>query len=260
MSLGTDAMVDVPAKPVSRRPKGPGTCSLLRPDSDTLVLGPSRARGWPTRANMSTGGWLVVWAFLGGMILTGGLLWMLIVVVVLTLPVYWGNDAVARGAWGELVAASVLEVAVVTLLVLGVLAVASGGRWVTFDRKRLLLTVKRRPFGWRREPRVVESRPLDDVAAVQLIFGGVAAELLSQSPYDDRSPPITREHDWYEFNLSFRGSPESRMTLASGPDWVWMRQAGRELAEFLGVPLVDRLHHAASSPSAEPGAAADGGA
>jgi hypothetical protein len=45
------------------------------------------------------------------------------------------------------------------------------------------------------------------------------------------------------FNVVFRGPTPSRLTIACGPDWPWMRQAGREVAEFLGVPLVDRLYH-----------------
>jgi hypothetical protein len=192
---------------------------------------------------MSLGGWLAVWVFLGGMILVGGLLWLAILAVATMLPAFWALDAAGRGAWGEAVLASFVLSSVVALVVLAVLAVASGGRWVTFDRKGRLLTVKRRPFGWRREPRVVESWALSEVAAIQLVYGGVAEEVVSPSPYDDRSPPITREYDWYEFNVVFRGSTQVRLTITSGPDWGWMRQAGRELAEFLGVPLVDRLYH-----------------
>jgi hypothetical protein len=40
------------------------------------------------------------------------------------------------------------------------------------------------------------------------------------------------------------------MTVASGPDWIWMGQAGRQLADFLGVPLVDGLEHGEPGPSA----------
>ena len=124
------------------------------------------------------------------------------------LPVYWGAGAASRGAWGELATAVILEVAVVGLLLCGVLALGSGGRWVTFDRQRRLLTVKRRPFGWRREPRIVESRSLDEVMEVQLLFGGVAEELLVQSP-EERSPPITRPYDWYQLNVPKYFSPDA---------------------------------------------------
>jgi hypothetical protein len=258
MSQVPNASLNIPAQPNARRPMGPDTCSLLRTNSDTLVFGPARPTGWPTRANSSLGGWLALWAILGGMILAGGLLWLLIVGVAVTLPAYWSYDAISRGAWSEFALAGILQIAIVGLLVLGVLALASDGRWITFDRKDRNLTVKRRPFGWQREPRVVESRSLDDVVAVQLIFGGVTQVVLVRSPYDEHIPPITQDYYWYEFNVVFRDSPVSRMTIASGRDWVWKRQAGRELAEFLGVPLVDRLAH--GLPSAAPNDTGDGGA
>jgi hypothetical protein len=176
----------------------------------------------------------------------GGLLWLMILGLLLSLPIFWANSALARGAWGEVTLAVVAEGSLLALLILAVLAVASSGRWISFDRRRGLLTVSKRPFGWRRPPRVVQSRPLQEVGAVQLVYGGVAEEVLAQSPYDDRSPPIMQQYDWYEFDLVFRDPAVVRMSLASGPDWVWMRQAGREVAAFLGVPLLDQLYHGPS--------------
>ena len=243
MSECADTTLAVPARPVLQYPKGPMVCSLERPDTDTLVLGPARRGGWPARANKSLGGWLLVWALLGGMILTGGLLGLLSVGLALFLPAYWATNALARGAWGEMALAILLEAGVLAVLILVVLAVASSGRWVTFDRRRGLLTVSKRPFGWRRPPRVTQSWPLQEVGAVQLVYGGVATDVLPQSPYDDHSLPMTRHYDWYEFDLVFRDSAVPRLNLASGPDWVWMRQVGREVAEFLGVPLIDQLYH-----------------
>jgi hypothetical protein len=181
------------------------------------------------------------------MFLMGGLGGLLIVGAALTLPAYWAVSALTSGSWAEMAIALLVEVGLIALLVLAVLAVASTGRWVTVDRRHDLLTISKRPFGWRRPPRVVETRPLRDIAAVQLVYGGVAEEVLGPSPYDDRSPPITQRYDWYEFNLVFRDSTVPRMSLASGPDWVWMRQAGREVAEFLGVPLLDQLYHGPSN-------------
>ena len=248
MSESADTILAVPAGPVLRSPKGPTVCSLHRPSAETLVLGPARrAGGWPSRADMSLGGWLVGWAFLSGMILMGGLLWLLILGLALCLPVYWATTALESGLWGDMALAVLLEAGLLALLVLAVLAVASTGRWVTFDRRRGLLTVSKRPFGWRRPPRVVQSRPLSDVKAVQLVYGGISEQVLPQSPYDDHSPLITQQYDWYEFDLVFRDPTVPRMSIASGPDWVWMRQAGREVAEFLGVPLIDHLYHGPST-------------
>jgi hypothetical protein len=171
---------------------------------------------------------------------------LLILGLALALPAYWAVNALARGAWGELALAVALEVVVLTLLVVAVLALASRGRWVTFDRRRGLLTVSRRPFGWRRTPRVVQSRPLQDIGAVQLVYGGVAEEGLPTS-LDPFAVLVTRRYDWYEIDLVFRDPAAPRMSLASGPDWVWMREAGLEVAEFLGVRVIDQLSHGPSS-------------
>jgi hypothetical protein len=63
-------------------------------------------------------------------------------------------------------------------------------------------------------------------------------------PQDGLYAPLdVRKYDWYEFNLVLRGPDTPRFNLARGVDWMWMRQAGREVAEFLGVPLTDQLYH-----------------
>jgi hypothetical protein len=76
---------------------------------------------------MSLGGWLVGWAFLSGMILMGGLLWLLILGLALCLPVYWATTALESGLWGDMALAVLLEAGLLALLVLAVLAVASHG-------------------------------------------------------------------------------------------------------------------------------------
>src|SRR5207253_4162587 len=119
--------------------------------------------------------------------------------------------------------------------------ISSRGQWVTFNRRQGLVTISRRPFGWRRPPRVVVSQPLADVVAVQLVYGGVATET-QPDMYGGMGPGIEHQYDWYEFNLVLRG-PEPRLNLANGRNWVWIRQAGKEVAEFLSVPLVDQLYH-----------------
>jgi hypothetical protein len=152
MSTSADSTLAVPAIPVLRSPKGPTVCSLQRPDADTLVLGPARASGWPSRANMSLSAWLLAWALLGFMIVAGALLLLLSVGLALTLPLYWAWSAWTDGAGGQVAGALLLEAALIALVALAVLALASRGRWVTLDRRQGLLTVRRRPFGWRRPP------------------------------------------------------------------------------------------------------------
>jgi hypothetical protein len=256
MSHGADASLEVPARPVLRNPKGPVVYSLKRSYPDTLVLAPAQATGWPSRANMSLSGWLALYFFLGGMILLGALSGLAMIGLVLALPAYWTVNALGRGAWSEavagatielllltLLALAVLAVSSLTLLMLAVLAVSSGGRWVTFDRRHGLLTISRRPFGWRRSPRVVSSQSLAEVVAVQLVYGGVSTSSHPSSLNADQAPSIEFEYDWYEFNLVLRGHETPRFNLASGTDWMWMGQAGAEIAQFLGVPLVDQRSH-----------------
>lgn len=75
----------------------------------------------------------------------------------------------------------------------------------------------------------------------------VAVHRLVLKVADEDSPPVTQPYDWYGFGLVRSDSSKPRMSIASGTDWVWMRQAGHELSEFLGVPLIDRLYHGTSA-------------
>ena len=172
MNQEATAALDVPARPVLRNPKGPAVWCLERSDSDTLVLAPARPAGWPARANMSLAGWLALWFFLGGFLLLGGLLALAMLGVALTVPAYWAIHALGRGAWSEAVAGAAIELLLLTAMVLAVLAISSSGRWVTFDRRHGVLTISRRPFGWRRPPRVVRSQSLAEIVAVQLGYAG----------------------------------------------------------------------------------------
>jgi hypothetical protein len=177
------------------------------------------------------------------MIVAGALAVVLLLGFALTLPLYWAWSAREERAWGQLAGAVLVELTLIGLLLLAVLALASTGRWITFDRRQGIFTISRRPFGWRRLPRVVESRPLPEVAAVELVYGGVATETEPPEPFGGMSPLVERRYDWYEFNLVFRGSGAARLNVASGANWMWMREAGRQVVEFLGVPLIDQLYH-----------------
>jgi hypothetical protein len=33
------------------------------------------------------------------------------------------------------------------------------------------------------------------------------------------------------------------MNLASVSDWQWIRDSGNRIADFLGVPVIDKLYH-----------------
>ena len=249
MSVQVDLLATVPAAPVLRHPKGRAVWSLESAGPDVLVLAPGDCRGGLRCAKMSLGGWLAISFSLGALLLFGVLSSLAVLVLVLGLPVYWAMHAFEQGSWLQAIAGAAIELLFVVLLVLAVLAASSGGRWITFDRGRGLLTISQRPFGWRRPPRVVNSRPLAEIAAVQLLYGGIATESLPSGP-DAMAPAIERPYDWYEFNLVLHGPQAPRMNLASGPDWTWMRLAGPEIARFLNVPLDDRVYHGPPARSA----------
>jgi serine/threonine protein kinase len=78
------------------------------------------------------------------------------------------------------------------------------------------------PWWGRRE------RPLKDILAVQVISGG--AHLSSNSNYFT-----------YELNLVLEDPDRQRLNLSNHADAAWTRQAGKQLADFLRVPLLDRL-------------------
>jgi hypothetical protein len=87
---------------------------------------------------------------------------------------------------------------------------------------------------------VESARPLTDVLAVQLIHVGYHT---SETQAGDGVAPTRTAFHAYEMNLLFDGNPAARMRLCGHADWEWMRREGGRLADFLGVPVVDQLHH-----------------
>lgn len=73
-------------------------------------------------------------------------------------------------------------------------------------------------------------RPLTDIIAVQLLL-------------DDTDHGEFVSRTW-QLNIVFREAEESRINLSNHTDRTWTLQAGRELAEFLHVPLINRISEA----------------
>jgi len=95
-----------------------------------------------------------------------------------------------------------------------------------FDRQAGLLTV-----GW---VGLKETYPLEKVLAVQLIPGGLV----------DKAPGSLRrggERVAYQLNLVMADAYQDRLNLTNDPDLAWTRQTGQQLADFLGVPLIDQI-------------------
>jgi hypothetical protein len=153
-----------------------------------------------------------------------------------------------------------------TTWVLGLLALAQGGWWgliflllgspflvlayfmgrqilfgkgpprFRFDRRAGQLQIDRRHGV--REYRREATHPLSEVLALQLLYSGYHA--ISQFTEHTN---FHEQFYTYEMNLLLNGAPESRLHLCTHSDWPWMRESGRRLADFLGVPVVDQLHH-----------------
>jgi hypothetical protein len=102
-----------------------------------------------------------------------------------------------------------------------------------FDRVSRLMTIQR-CYGFNKKPRLIATYALDDVVALQLLNRYFKAIQIGIEAEDIRK-------ERYEMNLVFRNSIPPRVNLAVHADWVWMRQAGSRLAEFLDIPVLDQL-------------------
>jgi hypothetical protein len=79
-------------------------------------------------------------------------------------------------------------------------------------------------------------RPLADVLAVQLIPGG-----LVESNARGTAKRGSRERVSYQVNLVLADAYQNRLNLTDDADLEWTRNAGGQLADFLGVPLIDQI-------------------
>jgi hypothetical protein len=102
-----------------------------------------------------------------------------------------------------------------------------------FDRIARLMTIQR-CYGFNKKPRLIATYALDDLVVLQLLnryYNAIQHGIEANSIRKQR----------YEMNLVFRNTVPPRVNLAAHADWVWMRQAGSRLAEFLDIPLLDQL-------------------
>jgi hypothetical protein len=181
---------------------------------DLLVLEPKRQAG-PGQIVAK-----VVFVFIGGVLL------MIPVVLLSFLSVYL---------------AAFLVVAVFAFAAMIVRSSLSRMRWITFDRRAKQLVFERR-VGFRNQRRIECTYPLDTVRAVQLLYSGRHSVSESQGA-GDQQWTMYREFDSYELNLVLDDSAVPRLNLASLSDWQWIRETGGWIAEFLGVPVIDKLYH-----------------
>jgi hypothetical protein len=82
-----------------------------------------------------------------------------------------------------------------------------------------------------------QQRPLTDIVAVQLL-----SEVVPEPPPpDDEKPPKATATTRYQMNLVLDDPDMPRLNLADHGERAWTRQAGKRLADFLAVPLIDQI-------------------
>jgi hypothetical protein len=138
------------------------------------------------------------------------------------------------------IALAVTGVALVPLAML-VRSTLAQLRWITFDRQTQRLIIERR-LGFRNRRRLEREYPLDSIKAVQLLHSGLHSVTEPQCAGEQQTISH-REFRGYELNLVVDDSDSARLNLASLSDWQWIRDSGNRIAEFLEVPVVDKLYH-----------------
>jgi hypothetical protein len=136
-----------------------------------------------------------------------------------------------------------LPIIVATLALIGMLVRndLASMKWITFDRRAGQLIFERR-VGFRNLRHVECTYPLETIRAVQLLHNGRRS--VSETVGAGEQQWIShREFDGYELNLVIDDRAVPRVNLASLSDWQWIRETGNRIADFVGVPVVDKLYH-----------------
>jgi hypothetical protein len=114
-------------------------------------------------------------------------------------------------------------------------------RRVQFDRQAGQLLIQHRR-GLRRAFRADHAYPLRSILAVQLLYSGRHSVTEPQGAGEQQTMSH-REYCGYELNLVLEDPHVPRVNLFSLADWEWVRRTGQAIGEFLGVPVIDKLHH-----------------
>jgi hypothetical protein len=104
--------------------------------------------------------------------------------------------------------------------------------------------VMERKIGFNRTVRVELDEPLTSILAIQLLYNGHHSVTEPQGAGEQQTTSH-RTFYGYELNLLIDGRYAPRFCLVSLADWAWIREAGRSIGEFLGVPVIDALRHGA---------------
>ena len=140
-------------------------------------------------------------------------------------------------SWLAAATSGVIIIAVILFL----RASLSRFRRYRLDRRAGRLVVERR-VGFRSAWRAEREVPLASVLAVQLLFNGHHSVSETQGA-GEQQWISSRAFSGYEMNLILDGPHSTRFHLLALADWEWLRDASREVGEYLGVPVIDRLYH-----------------
>ena len=94
-------------------------------------------------------------------------------------------------------------------------------------------------------PPWIQDQPSCFFPLSEIICGDHGGSHTSFTSTGDPERPTTESRDYYayELNLVIDGPAGGRRLLFASADWAWLRSLGTRLGEFLGVPVIDRLHH-----------------
>jgi hypothetical protein len=209
--------IPVPVEPLCREAPQRRNAELRQEGPDCLLLTPVRSAGW--------NGWVAL-----------GIVELLPVVLTGFLG-FITFDLLRRGSW---VGAIFLGMTLPVVWFLGFIAWAvlrtAGPPRFRFDRHAGQLAIDRRP-GPGRDYRTEAVHPLGTIVGVQLLYGGYH----HHSHTSTEGPNVEERYHAFEMNLLLSEPEGWRLNLTAHGDWQWMRQAGPQLADFLGVPLIDQL-------------------
>jgi len=116
--------------------------------------------------------------------------------------------------------------------------------WISFDRRTKQLNFERR-VGFRNVRRLERTYPLESILALQLLHNGrhTVEELHHGGAPGGGDRYSVRSFHGYELNLVLDNPSTPRLNLLCLSDWKWIREAGKQIGEFLGVPVIDKLNH-----------------
>jgi hypothetical protein len=137
--------------------------------------------------------------------------------------------------------AAIVSIVFFLMLLLLVRGDLASRKWMTFDRRANRFSLEKR-VGFRNQRLVERTFPLDSIKAVQLLHSGRHSVSETQGA-GEQQWISNREFHGYELNLVVDEKDAARVNIASLSDWQWIRETGGQIAEFLGVPVIDKLYH-----------------